>query len=204
MSTVTATNRKLARVNVGFDYASLDARTRAKVQQRTRDIRDRLLKTAESTRQMGEWLIEVKEALGHGKFGEWLKAEFGWSERSAQRLMKVAESFKSANLAEMEIAPSALYLLASESTPAEVRGDILDRAESGEVITYTVVEQAIEEANAAPVAESAPPQWDGREVLEAVYESVVRLNDRCPPAFRAVLGERLVELGKQIIEDGGL
>jgi hypothetical protein len=29
----------------------------------------------------------------HGQFGPWLKAEFGWSEHSAQNFMSVAERF---------------------------------------------------------------------------------------------------------------
>ena len=40
-------------------------------------------------------------------FLPWLDAEFGWSEPTAQRFMRVASNFKSVNLTDLEnIAPS--------------------------------------------------------------------------------------------------
>ncbi|MHA6643232.1 DUF3102 domain-containing protein [Mesorhizobium sp. A623] len=41
----------------------------------------------------GRDLITVKEKMGHGLFGEWLKREFGWSERSAQNYMNAVRAF---------------------------------------------------------------------------------------------------------------
>jgi Protein of unknown function (DUF3102) len=38
----------------------------------------------------GAALVRTKEALPHGAFSNWLAAEFGWSERTAQRFMAVA------------------------------------------------------------------------------------------------------------------
>ena len=40
--------------------------------------------------QIGLKLIKVKERLGHGKFGEWIKLEFEWSHMQAHRLMTIA------------------------------------------------------------------------------------------------------------------
>ena len=50
-------------------------------------IRERVKKTVEDIIDVGNDLLAVKEALPHGQFGPWLKAEFGWSERSAQNFM---------------------------------------------------------------------------------------------------------------------
>lgn len=43
--------------------------------------------------KIGERLCEAKELLGHGEFGPWLKDEFGWTDRTAQKLMAVYREF---------------------------------------------------------------------------------------------------------------
>jgi len=50
--------------------------------------------------------------------------------------MNVARQFKAENFADLQLAPSALYLLAAPSTPPKVRQEAIARAESGETITY--------------------------------------------------------------------
>ena len=76
--------------------------------------------------EMGQHLIEVKAAIGHGNFLPWLEAEFGWSDRTAARLIRVAEKFdKLSNLD--SVSPSALYILAAPSTPDDVRAGELHR-----------------------------------------------------------------------------
>lgn len=70
-------------------------------------IRERVKKTVEDIIEIGTDLLAVKETLEHGHFGPWLKAEFGWSERTAQNFMSVAERFKSAKIADLSIQPSA-------------------------------------------------------------------------------------------------
>ncbi len=71
--------------------------------------------------EIGSRLIAVKDALGHGRFGRWLEAEFQWSEPTAERMMRVADTFKSVKLTDLNIGQSALYMLASPSTPAPIR-----------------------------------------------------------------------------------
>lgn len=43
--------------------------------------------------KIGERLCEAKELLGHGEFLPWLKDEFGWTDRTAQKLMAVYREF---------------------------------------------------------------------------------------------------------------
>jgi hypothetical protein len=78
-----------------FDYDILDDPTRELVQRRTGEIKRLTKPTAQDVVEIGEKLIEVKEALGHGYFEEWLRAEFSWTSRTARRFMSVAETFKS-------------------------------------------------------------------------------------------------------------
>src|SRR5262249_46875962 len=65
-------------VVLGFDYSPLDARVAEKARSTAERIRGRLRKTLEDLIEVGSDLLGVKEALPHGHFGRWLKAEFGW------------------------------------------------------------------------------------------------------------------------------
>jgi hypothetical protein len=93
-------------------------------------------RTAQDIFEIGQKLLQVKAKLGHGRFGTWLTVEFDWTERTAQQFMNVARQFKAENFADLQLAPSALYLLAAPSTPPKVRQEAIARAESGETITY--------------------------------------------------------------------
>lgn len=76
-----------------FDYTSLDAETSQFVQQQTGEIRVLMKRTAQGIVGIGHKLIEVKKKLGHGRFGEWLEAEFDWSWDTAGNFMRVAQRF---------------------------------------------------------------------------------------------------------------
>lgn len=120
-----------------FDYRNLDTETRIVVQQRTSEIKVLIKRNAQDVFDIGQKLIEVKEKLGHGNFGPWLMSEFEWSIPAAARFMQVADRFKFIKLINLEIAASALYLLAAPSTPEEARAEALQLASEGETITYT-------------------------------------------------------------------
>lgn len=137
-----------------FDYAALPLQVREMVQEHTGEIRTLARRAAQDIVEIGERLMEVKAALGHGEFGNWLEAEFGWAERSARRFMEVAVAFKTANLADLNIAPSALYALASGSTPVTIREELVERAQAGETITHKAVKERLEEHH----AQFTPPE----------------------------------------------
>jgi hypothetical protein len=59
--------------------------------------------------------VKLKEQVGHGEWLPWLNREFSLSERSAQRYMKVYDlAVKYDTVADLNISPSALYLLIDE------------------------------------------------------------------------------------------
>ncbi len=89
----------------------------AQPEQRTGEIKTLMKRAAQDIIDIGQKLIEVKLRLGHGHFQSWTRHEFGWSYETAARFMRVADQFKTVNLTDMSIAPSALYLLAAPSTP---------------------------------------------------------------------------------------
>ena len=119
-----------------FDYVALEPETSFVVQQRTSEIKSLIRRTASDIIDIGQKLIEVKDYLGHGSFLKWIKAEFNWSESAARKFMRVTRQFKSVNFTDLDLAASALYLLAAPSTPEPARQEALKRASQGEAISH--------------------------------------------------------------------
>jgi phage N-6-adenine-methyltransferase len=127
-------------------YAGLDLETRIVVRQRTGEIKALMQRTAQDLIEIGQKLVEVKARLGHGLFGVWLQAEFEWSERTAQRYMSVAQAFKSDTVSVLANAEAkALYLLAAPSTPESAREEAVQRAGTGERLTYNTAREMVQE-----------------------------------------------------------
>lgn len=103
---------------------------------------------------IGQYLTEAKAILGHGNFLPWIEAEFQMSHDTAKNFMNVWERFGQ-NPKISEFQPSALYLLASPSTPDEAREEALDRAEKGEKITHKTAREIKEKH--APAKEKKTP-----------------------------------------------
>ena len=120
--------------SLSFSYDELDNETRFLVGQRTSEIKNLIHRSAQDIFDIGQKLIEVKEKLGHGRFLIWLNTEFNWSQSAAQKFMRVARQFKMVNFTDLNIATSALYLLASNTTSVAARQEALDRAAQGEII----------------------------------------------------------------------
>lgn len=147
-----------------FDYQSLDLKTRAVIELRTNEIKERIRRTTQDIIEIGDKLIEVKDALSHGQFGLWLKSEFDWDERTAQRFMSVAAMMKSdtvsdlgwKDLSKINIAPGALYVLAAKSTPQEIRREVLERAYRGESFTQTRVKKLVAERKVKRSSKKSP------------------------------------------------
>lgn len=127
------------------------------------EIKQLLRRAARDIATIGQKLSAVKARLKHGKWGEWLRREFDWDERTAQRFMAVGERFKNDNLSDLDTAPSALYLLAAPSTPEAVGSDILARARAGEKITrrdaLAAIQQAKEWLKVVKEADDGTPGW---------------------------------------------
>jgi hypothetical protein len=127
-----------------FDYGILQSDQRSIVQQRTEEIKERLKRSAQDIWEIGQKLFEVRSQLAYGNFDNWLKAEFGWSRRTAYNFIKVYEAFpERATVAQVSIAASALYQLSSPSTPEKVRNELIQRAKDGEKITCQDIRLAL-------------------------------------------------------------
>lgn len=131
--------------NLEFDYDSLDSEQKSIIEQRTQEIKERLKRSAQDIWEIGQKIFEVRSQLAYGKFDSWLKTEFGWSRRTAYNFIQVYEAFpERATVAQVSIAASALYQLASPSTPPEVRQELIEQAKQGQKITRQEIRKASE------------------------------------------------------------
>lgn len=127
--------------------------------------------------KIGERLCEAKELLDHGEFLPWLKDEFGWTDRTAQKLMAVyrefGESQKSLfgpgiNAKTYSGLPvSKLYLLIS--VPESEREEFV-KENRIEEISVREMEKLLKEKKEAE--ENARESADALEELNGKYEAV--------------------------------
>jgi N6-adenosine-specific RNA methylase IME4 len=150
----------------GFNYVELDEPTRDSVKAAAERIRCHLTQVHREATAVGQELIQVKAALGHGHFGKWIKAEFKMSDQTALNLMNLAKRFGSQIPNGLEIQTSALYALAAPSTPEEVVQVALDRAAAGQKLTREDVREIKKELSAI----AAHP--DARTALRQVAKEV--------------------------------
>ncbi len=144
-----------------FDYASLDPEIRPFVLERTERIHNLARMTAAGIVQIGQYLTEVKARLGHGKFREWIKKEFGWERSSADNFMHVFKNVKCPTIGQLQIDCRALYLIAAPSTPEPVRAEVMRRAEKGEPVNHTgarALVQRFAETGELPEVEISLPE----------------------------------------------
>lgn len=177
-------------VQLGFDYAALDTETRAFVQERAAKIHHLARMTAAGIVQIGQHLTEVKARLKHGQFLEWIRREFAWADRHAQRFMGVYQRIKSDKLSDLEtdsleIDVSALYLIAAPKTPEPVRQEAVKMALSGERVTHGAVKAVIAEYNKTGDVDAAVGQIF-RAVTEARKEAAAALPSPAEARARAI------------------
>jgi hypothetical protein len=99
-----------------YDYTVVSADTAALLKYTADKIRQHQQRTSREIIEVGTDLIRVKEALGHGRFGEWLQAEFGWTIRTAQNYMRASDVFGTKCETVSYLPPKTLYLLSARST----------------------------------------------------------------------------------------
>lgn len=162
-------------VQLAFDYGSLDTDTAQFVLTRTNEIKGLFKQTVQNIIEIGLRLIQVKECLAYGQWQYWLESEFQWTDRTARNYMQVAEQFRTENFSELDIAASALYLLASPSTPEEARGEAIARAQAGERITVASARELRDRYLASSFASPSSQGLTAQEQGSAVPSQAARL-----------------------------
>ena len=95
--------------------------------------------------EIGRRLTEAKKIVGWGNWLPWLEREFGWSERTAQNFMQVAELAESATVADLLVDFRGLYLLASpaiRNRHPEIIEAVAERSARGETTTSDEIKEA--------------------------------------------------------------
>jgi hypothetical protein len=118
---------------------------------------------------IGKKLTEVKGRLGHGRYGQFIRDRLGFSERTAQQFVQCYEFIKSAQCADLDslqIDPSALRLLARQTTSEGVRVRALEQAAKPEGISVSEVKKLIAEAEAVKAQDEAEKEATGANATE--------------------------------------
>ena len=124
-----------------FDYSLFDEDLSAYLREKTTGIKQLVRRSGQDIINIGQSLIDVKGKLEHGQFYLWLETEIGLNYRTANRFMSVAERFKSEQLLDLDILPSALYELSAPSVPETATEEALSRAKRGEKINVSTAKQ---------------------------------------------------------------
>lgn len=186
-----------------FDYGSLDADTYQFVQQQTAEINVLMRQTAQGIVAIGFKLLEVKAKLRHGQFGDWLAAEFEWSQDTATNFMRVAQRFGN-NPKVSEFAPTALYLLAAPSTPELARQEALARAEAGEKVTYKAAKSLKQKYVSTPQKTNLTPEKELEQLpphsLASELEIPRAQDKRSKPEIVAFIPRTQASMNSQVVK----
>lgn len=129
-----------------FDYAELEDKKRSLLKHHTAEIKIRVRRSAQDVIDIGKHLARAKKLLGHGQFLAWVETEFGWGYSTSLRFMQTSQKFKNTKLTDLEIAPSALYILSAPSIDKEVRRKAIEIAQQGEPVSHATAKRLITEA----------------------------------------------------------
>lgn len=94
--------------------------------------------------EIGKCLLEAKQCLPHGAWGEWLKNEVDFSERTAQNFMKIAKEYKNPQLIS-DIGNSLSKALALTDLSEEEREEFVGEAHEINGEEKTVAEMTTKE-----------------------------------------------------------
>ncbi len=153
----------------------------------------------ESILEMGKHLAEAQELLANhhgGTFNAWIEERCGLERRTAYRYIAAFRVFSGCDNLSQLFDASAMYLLAAESTPEEALQDALERAESGERITYSTAKEIV----ASHKEDTTLEFWDMQDGTLNLRSSIIRLMNRWSPQYRDVFSKQLRMLAEQIDE----
>jgi Protein of unknown function (DUF3102) len=142
---------------------------------------------------IGKSLAAAKRIVGHGYWATWLKGNFNWTDRQAQRYIQVFELYGSnpTTLSDMDIDLSALFLLAAPSTPNAAREEILKDAreeqrkldKNGIRVTHKKVKETVKRHKAEssqsrpskptarkPAPSCSPPSTNASDPVESAQD----------------------------------
>jgi len=198
MNTLTAT----------FDYSALDHGLADEARAVADRIRGRLRSACLDT---GRDLIGMKDRLGHGHFGAWLKAEFDITERSAENYMNAFKFLEGKSETVSYLPPSVVYKLAAPSAPAAVVAEVVAAAEAGMMPAPKEIKRRLADAilaervaevarqHAAAEAPKSPKARESRAAKQAREAAKTRAAEAQREAEEQKRVDRLTPLVKRIV-----
>jgi len=143
-------------VGASFDYDSVPdhADTLRAIADRVHGLSTRVTK---STVDIGLELEAGRALLKNGPFGCWVRAEFGFTIRSAQQKIAAARFVRDEGEIFSRLPITALYALAETSTPIEVVETVRARLDAGQVLRAQQVKTLIASAQATSAQDAAVP-----------------------------------------------
>jgi hypothetical protein len=187
-----------------FDYTVLDANVVEQVQTAAQRIRQLVQRTLKDVIAVGNNLLAVKAMLPHGSFGPWLRTEFGWTERTARNFMAVARRIgaKTEIISDLQIDPTAAYVLSAPSVPEEAIATALQRAEKGERITVSVAGEILSSFRRKPVhrERASSAEWPAGKLRGELLETLESFRRRYEPQQLAVLAQQLRDFADSLVE----
>jgi hypothetical protein len=158
-----------------YSYAGYAPTTRQELEHISSTIHERIINIRDSIIEIGDMLTKARGLVKHGEWGDWLQANFQWSESTARNYMNVVSTFgKSATVADLaNINTSALYMLALPSTPGEAREQALAESRGGEQVGKARAKEIIEEHKHPSVG----VVWAGDETEDETEDETVQEQD---------------------------
>lgn len=131
----------------GFDYSVLDDATARFTWQRAQQIHWEAQRITQSGVSIGRMLLEVKERIPLGYWEAWLDQEFAWSAKSARRMMRAARLWGDRQVRDTNVSVATLDLIGHADIPDQMRGQLLDHLEGGQIRTTSDVVSFVGEAS---------------------------------------------------------
>jgi len=98
--------------------------------------------------EIGRRLNDAKALVGHGNWLSWLEREFGWTDKTAQNFMSLANAAsKNENFSNLNVPVSGLYLLARPNVPQEVIEAVAKHSEQGDRLSLAQIKQLVEQGD---------------------------------------------------------
>jgi hypothetical protein len=187
-----------------FDYTPLATKDAQRMHAAAQRIRLLVQRTLGDVIAIGQELLSVKETLPHGQFSAWLRAEFDWTLRTAQRFMAVAQRFgsKSDTMSVMRIDLTAAYMLAAPTAPQKASEAALQRAQSGERITTSIAKKIL--SNLRTKLEhrerGSSSEWPSGKLRGELLEMLESFRRRWSPGEVSVLARQLRDFADSLEE----
>ena len=141
----TALTIMLPAAPAAFDYKLLAEPIATELQSRAARIRGLVKSTTAGLIEIGRDLLAAKDRLDHGQFTDWVFAECRFSVRTARNYMALAKFAEGKTATVALLPPATAYRLAAKSAPPELVNAVIERTESGTLVSDQEVVAALDD-----------------------------------------------------------